>query len=399
MKTYDAIEKVLVAILASLKITVKDERDQEGHHTFHLKVLRAIDDSKLPLFRLLRILPTRKSTTSSMDDSCPYGMIDSLRKLRNEASYPFTSIGKDATEDVISTDHDCSYLCWCIRIFGALLAGFVVCVHEQDRSVIKARCLSSKEITSMVHVCVRTLACDHHCPRHDRELYQKLRRSKEVDRININFFIQRRSASKTRNMQDKSQDTQPPYSAKEQNRSGAHIQGRVLTPEPSTTKPLSPRTDHATRSPTTEGKEPHSQMLAVTKRIAVLEEEAKKSKAENTLLQKKLDDSRERLKPFELQNRERSRMTIDRLSNRLRWAEDTIKSLQAANQKLRESTEKEPVDAEEKVWRTVKQRLSEVGMMEYLRAVPQSREADAGFSREGDCGNMSGDTMSSETGW
>ncbi|KAL8944310.1 MAG: hypothetical protein Q9216_000494 [Gyalolechia sp. 2 TL-2023] len=367
MKTYNAIEKVLVALLTFLKISVKGERDQDGQHAFHQNVLRAFDNSKTPLYRLLRILPATKRKTSSMDDSCPYGMIDSLRKLRNEASYPFTSLGKNAAEDPVSIDHDCSYLCWCIRIFGVLLAGFIVCIHEQDRSVIEARWLSSKEVTSMVHVCVRTLAYNHHCPKHDRELYQKLNRSKDVDRININFFIQRHSASKTRYTKNKSQNAQSPYSNRTTDQSSNHIQGRILTPEPCTTNPPDTPTDYTTKSPASARKEPNSQMLALTNRIAVLEEEAKKSKAENTQVRQKLDNTLDLLKRCESEENSKSQMTVNRLSNRLRWAENTIKSLQAVNQKLRDSTEKEIARAEEKVWRTVEQKLSEGGVMEYLR--------------------------------
>ncbi|KAI4172890.1 MAG: hypothetical protein LQ343_003298 [Gyalolechia ehrenbergii] len=403
-QTYESIEKVLAAFLDCLKIAVDGARDTQGHHSYHWNLLQAFNGSKNPLFRILQVLPSRKFNGSTMNDTSPLTMIESLRKMRNEVITNGRPNGKLPAREVFPLDRNCSYLCCCTRIFSAFLASFVICAHGRPSSTQEIRRLKIDEKTSVVRTCLRVLAPDYRCKKHASELSLKASSFKHQDRQRIYAVFQYHPNS-TNVTPRAPHDTKEygyhqPCPKPEWAPSNANLDWRFTFPKPFTTTSTSTDPSQASRNANSHFNDLNAQDPAPSEENGRLEQEMKRIHAENTSLRKELEDTREQLKHSERKNDEQSQKNVDRVSNRLRWAEDTIKSLQAVNQKLRDSTEKEIMDAEEKLWGTVKQRLADDGMMEYLRGVLKPKEADLGVSyRVGEWIKTGARPQSSESGW
>lgn len=81
-----------------------------------------------------------------------------------------------------------------MRIYGTLLGGFVICLRRAKISsqaglsvglVLDAPRLAYDKMTNVVQTCIRLLAGNFHCIKHDREVYELLRSTRDQTRQKI----------------------------------------------------------------------------------------------------------------------------------------------------------------------------------------------------------------------
>ncbi len=196
LKSYEAIEKVLVAILAFFRLEANGVRDAEGHHTFHTDTLSTFNRPNFPLPGLLRVIGADRAEKPFADDTTVYAMIDTLRRLRNKVSSARKE-GHDLPADsIVRIARGCSYLCWCLRIFSTLLGAFVICIHFERKSrqtgarIGDIKPWAAKEVKSVVRICALTLGGHFPCQRHGKTLQKRLMATEVEDRKRVRAILQ-----------------------------------------------------------------------------------------------------------------------------------------------------------------------------------------------------------------
>ncbi|KAL8930919.1 MAG: hypothetical protein Q9208_000020 [Pyrenodesmia sp. 3 TL-2023] len=227
LKSYEAIEKVLVAILAFLKLEADGVRDAEGHHTFHIDTLSTFDRSNFPLPGLLQAVVTDKAEKPFADDTSVHAMIDTLRRLRNKVS----SAGKEGLEipadSIVRIALGCSYICWCWRIFSALLGAFVICIdlertcRQTGARIVNIQPWSKEKVKRVMRICTLSLDRNPTCSRHGGSLKKSLMAKEVEDRKQVRAMLQ--------SVQVKSRGPAPRRSTQPQRRSGRPLNHMIIS--------------------------------------------------------------------------------------------------------------------------------------------------------------------------